>query len=73
MALPVWIEFMRYALKSVPVGELPAPEGVVREGNYWVFDEFGGGRGVTAVGLDDKIPEPASEAERSSILDLFKR
>ena len=73
LALPVWIEFMRYALKSVPVGELPAPEGVVREGNYWVFDEWFCGRGVTAVGLDDKIPEPASEAERSSILDLFKR
>ena len=69
----VWIEYMRHALKGAPVQELEAPEGVMREGDQWVFDEFGAGRGVRAVGLEDKIPSPASEDERSGILDLFRR
>ena len=73
LALPVWIEFMRHALKGVPVKELEAPEGVSREGDHWVFDEFSSGRGVGSVGLEDKIPNPASEDERSGILDLFRR
>ncbi len=73
LALPVWIEYMRHALKGAPVQELEAPEGVMREGDQWVFDEFGAGRGVRAVGLEDKIPSPASEDERSGILDLFRR
>jgi penicillin-binding protein 1A len=73
LALPIWIEYMRHALKGAPVKELEAPEGVTREGDQWVFDEFGGGRGVHAVGLEDKIPSPASEDERSGILDLFRR
>ena len=73
LALPVWIEFMRHALKGVPVKELEPPEGVTREGDHWVFDEFSAGRGVGAVGLEDKIPNPASEDERSGILDLFRR
>jgi penicillin-binding protein 1A len=45
LALPVWIEFMRHALKGVPVKELERPEGVSREGDHWVFDEFSAGRG----------------------------
>jgi penicillin-binding protein 1A len=73
LALPVWIEFMQHALRNVPVEELTAPEGVVRAGPYWMFDEFAGNAGIASVGLDDKIPQPPSTEERSSILDLFKR
>ena len=73
LALPVWIEFMQHALRNVAVEELTAPEGVVHIGPYWVFDEFAGKAGITSVGLDDKIPQPPSSEERSSILDLFKR
>ena len=73
LALPVWIEFMASALKSVPVQEEVPPEGVVRAGTYWVFDEFSEGRGISSVGLEDSVPQPATPEERSSILDLFKR
>ena len=73
LALPVWIEFMQHALRNVPVEELAAPEGVVHNGPYWVFDEFTGKAGIASVGLDEKIPQPPSTEERSSILDLFKR
>jgi len=73
LALPVWIEFMQHALRNVPVEELAPPGGVLRIGPYWVFEEFAGKAGITSVGLDDKIPQPPSTEERSSILDLFKR
>jgi penicillin-binding protein 1A len=73
LALPVWIEYMQYALKGVPVSEPQPPEGLLREGNEWVFDEFAGGRGIASVGLDEMVPEAPSAEERSSILDLFKR
>ncbi len=73
LALPVWIEFMQHALRNVPVEELAPPEGVLNIGTYWVFEEFAGKAGITSVGLDDKIPQPPSTEERSSILDLFKR
>jgi penicillin-binding protein 1A len=75
LALPVWIEYMQYALKGVPPATLTPPPGVAGEGGYWMFEEFTGGRGVTGLGLDDPLPPPkaTSTDERSSILDLFKR
>jgi penicillin-binding protein 1A len=73
LSLPVWIEFMQHALRGVPVVELQPPEGVLRQGGLWSYDEFIGAAGVVGLGLDDKIPEPPSAEERSSILDLFKR
>jgi penicillin-binding protein 1A len=40
---------------------------------YWMFDEYGQGRGVSSLGLEDKVPQPANAEERNSILDLFRR
>ena len=73
LALPVWIEFMQHALKGVPVQERTPPQGVVQSGPYWTFEEFSGGRGISSVGLEDKLPEAPSTEERNSILDLFRR
>jgi penicillin-binding protein 1A len=73
LALPVWIDWMSHALKSLPVDEPVPPEGVVSVGGRWVYEEYASGGGVDSVGLQDKVPEPANVQERSSILDLFKR
>ncbi len=73
LALPVWIDLMQYALKNVPVQEATPPEGVINVGGLWMFDEYGQGRGVSSLGLEDKVPQAPSNEERSSILDLFKR
>jgi penicillin-binding protein 1A len=73
LALPVWLELMAQALKGVPVQEAAPPEGVLKSGGVWIFDEFSGGAGVVSLGLDDKVPEPPSPEERRSILDLFRR
>lgn len=76
LSLPVWISFMETALKGVPVSEPSAPEGVVRLGNEWFYEEFTPGAGVSNLGMTDKA-EGAKESgtaadEKQKILDLFK-
>jgi penicillin-binding protein 1A len=73
LALPVWIDLMREALKDLPVATLEPPPGVTREGDGWVYSEFAGGAGVRSVGMEDPLPPPATTEERGSILDLFRR
>ncbi|MDI4632707.1 penicillin-binding protein 1A [Pelomonas sp. V22] len=74
LSLPVWIEYMGFALRNAPVSEPVAPEGVVNINGEWYYDEFTGHTGVKALSNEDaKVPQPATEAEKKSILDLFKR
>ncbi|WP_341907404.1 penicillin-binding protein 1A [Polaromonas sp. YR568] len=86
LSLPIWINFMEYALKGVPVAEYPAPEGVVNSGGEWYYSEYARGSGVSAVGMQDPAAAapgaPAAPGtpiqvlppsdERKRILDLFK-
>jgi penicillin-binding protein 1A len=79
LSLPIWIEFMAQALKSVPVMEMTVPDGIVHAGGEWYFSEYAPGSGVASLGLHDSadpekpevIPLPADE-EKRKILDLFK-
>ena len=74
LALPVWIEYMTYALRNIPVSEPAAPEGIVNVNGEWYYDEYIGTAGVKALSNDDaKMPNTASEDEKKSILDLFSR
>ena len=76
LALPIWIDYMRHALSGVPVQPYTAPEGVVNINDEWYYEEYTRSAGVSSLGLDDKLPAAAAapnEAERKSILDLFKR
>jgi penicillin-binding protein 1A len=81
LSLPIWINFMQYALKGVPVTEYPPPEGVVNVGGEWFYNEYAKGSGVSSVGLQDpaatgqpggsiEVLPPSDEKKR--ILDLFK-
>jgi penicillin-binding protein 1A len=80
LSLPVWISYMQYALKGVPVMEPSAPEGIVRVNGEWFYDEYTKGNAITSLGLEDKPasdPGTANQAkptqeEKSRILDLFK-
>ena len=81
LALPIWIDFMQYALKGVPVTQPTVPPGVTNVGGEWYYDEYARGAGVTSLAPDtgagsapvgnDAPPPPAAE-ERSRILDLFR-
>ena len=73
LSLPVWIEYMTHALRNTPIHETEPPEGVIQSGGDWLFDEYGRGHGVRSLGLEDKLPQPPSDDERKSILDLFRR
>ena len=50
LSLPIWINFMEYALKGVPVAEYPPPEGVVNLGGEWYYNEYARGGGVRSLG-----------------------
>ncbi|MGC3984083.1 MAG: PBP1A family penicillin-binding protein [Pseudorhodoferax sp.] len=84
LAMPVWIDFMRQALKGVPVAPPATPQGVVRNEGDWSYTEFAstaepGMAGTEAVPTAQPVAGAAAEAaqerteERRSILDLFKR
>jgi len=73
LSLPVWLALMQHALRGVPVQEPVPPEGLIEEGGNWVYQEYARGGGVASVGLEELLPRPPSEQERSSILDLFRR
>ncbi|MDR0275213.1 MAG: penicillin-binding protein 1A [Burkholderiaceae bacterium] len=79
LSLPIWIDFMKTALKGVPVAALKSPEGVTRVGGDWYYDEYASGGGITH--LDDAGLVPTDEfadapprpaGERNRILDMFK-
>jgi penicillin-binding protein 1A len=69
----------------VPVADYKVPPGIIRVGGEWYFEEFGPGRGVGGLGLNDPwpgsdgsdenglhTPPPATVEDRRSILDLFR-
>ena len=53
LSLPIWIDYMSYALKGVPVAELPVPPGVVNVGGEWYYEEYARGSGVSNVGVQN--------------------
>ena len=64
LSLPIWINFMEYALKDVPVTEYEAPQGVVNLNGEWYYEEYAKGAGISSVGMQ---PDPgASSPETSS-------
>ena len=87
LSLPIWINFMDYALKGVAVTEYPPPEGIVSINGEWYYNEYAKGAGVSSVGMQQD-PAAGSSAgaappgaaiqvlppsdEKKRILDLFK-
>jgi penicillin-binding protein 1A len=56
LSLPIWIDFMKEALKDVPQTQYEPPAGMINVGGDWYYEEFGPGRGVSALGLNDPWP-----------------
>ncbi len=73
LALPIWIDYMGYALKNRPVEEPAVPDRLVNQGGEWYYEEYARGTGVSSLGLEDKLPTAPTEDEKRSILDLFTR
>lgn len=60
LSLPIWINFMEYALKDVPVTQYQAPEGVVNLNGEWYYNEYAQGTGISSLG----VPMPEASAEQ---------
>ncbi|KQW51691.1 penicillin-binding protein [Pelomonas sp. Root662] len=73
LSLPVWIEYMQFALKNKPVDEMTPPEGIININGEWFYEEYTAGSGVRELAAEPNVPTTATEDEKKSILDLFKR
>jgi penicillin-binding protein 1A len=67
VSVPIWIDFMRSALKGVPQKEPAVPGGLVQENGSWTYEEFAGGRGVTSVGLPTVTAPAAGDAPAAPV------
>ncbi|QHE88002.1 penicillin-binding protein 1A [Hydrogenophaga sp. BPS33] len=70
LSLPIWISFMSEALKGVPVATYTPPAGVINVGNEWYYEEYGPGRGVHSLGMQDPMPgavAPGAELDANGI------
>lgn len=56
LALPIWIDYMKIALKGVPVVERAVPDGLIQSGNEYYYSEYPPGTGVRNLGLDEGVP-----------------
>ena len=60
LALPIWIGYMKQALKDIPVETRAVPSGLVYSGGEYRYVENPPGTGVTSIG-GDEIPAPSEE------------
>ena len=67
LALPIWMSYMKTALRNVPVEADPEmPGGVVQVANDYMYEEYADGGGVRFLGLDGfALGEPGSEDQRA--------
>ncbi|MDE2431926.1 MAG: penicillin-binding protein 1A [Burkholderiales bacterium] len=78
LALPIWIDYMRTALRNSPIQEPAPPEGVVNVNGEWFYEEYTPDTGVRQLGSDAdstdggaSAPAPSTDEEKKGILDLF--
>ncbi|WP_437126249.1 penicillin-binding protein 1A [Noviherbaspirillum album] len=53
VALPMWIEYMRTALKGKPPVQRAVPDGVVQIDGDWIYQEYANGNAVRSVDVED--------------------
>jgi penicillin-binding protein 1A len=56
LALPIWIDYMRWALKNEPVVTPKPPPGVQEFQGDWLYDEFAGGGWISYLGMEPGNP-----------------
>ena len=66
LALPIWIDYMRAALKGEPVAMLQPPSGVQESQGDWLYDEFVGGGYISYLGMEPGNPPSIQVAGSSS-------
>ncbi|MDR1311872.1 MAG: penicillin-binding protein 1A [Burkholderiaceae bacterium] len=71
LALPIWINFMRTALKDAPIVARTVPAGVVSIAGDYHYKENPPGTIVSNVGVEHREPEPDGEEPGDIKDDIF--
>jgi penicillin-binding protein 1A len=83
LALPIWVDYMREALRGKPETDRPAPPGVVQVDGDWMYEEYVNGDAVRSLDIDENKgfwerlfgpnpPEPAQdEQEKQRMKELY--
>jgi penicillin-binding protein 1A len=53
LALPIWTDYMRDALRRTPEAARPAPEGLVQTDGDWMYQEYASGNAVRSLGVEE--------------------
>jgi len=61
LSLPIWIDYMRVALAKRPPQEFPEPDGIVRDGEDWAYEEFVGMPELKGIDLEEGIEQPPED------------
>jgi penicillin-binding protein 1A len=64
-ALPIWIDYMRQALKDHPFVALKTPDGVKEVEGEWFYDEYADGGYIAQIGMDPGSPPSIAMAPRA--------
>ncbi|MCM1511505.1 MAG: penicillin-binding protein 1A [Oxalobacter formigenes] len=67
LALPIWINYMKVALKDVPIYNKPVPKGVLFVNGDYYYAENPPGTIINNLGVEYKEPEPDIEDEAQEI------
>ena len=70
LAMPIWIDYMRAALDKKPLQGRTPPEGVMKEGDDWIYSEYQGVgefKGIDVTPLPPIQPEPAPEPAAEAV------
>ena len=59
LAMPIWIDYMRVALARRAPEERPAPEGVMRAGDDWIYSEYADAAEFKSIDVDAAQQAPA--------------
>ena len=62
LALPAWIDYMKVALKGVPVTQRAVPSGVEQVDGDWMYSEFAQDGAVKVIGMDDATAVPTDSS-----------
>lgn len=85
VALPIWIDYMRGALRGKPPFQRPVPQGLVQADGDWIYEEYTQGSAVQSVGVDPvtnfwgrifgnrPAPQQPANQERSAPGDMSYR